>query len=92
MLRQGCSLSMLHRICKKLHGGVRLDGLRMPNILHMPFIVSPGVLRGTLSYIWCKLNFPIFLLNVGLLTVIYIDTLIVLAMPWSSLPIVWKLS
>ena len=37
MLRQGCSLSMLHRTHEKLHGGVRLDELRMPNILCMPF-------------------------------------------------------
>ena len=56
------------------------------------FILSPGVLRSTLSYIWCKLNLPIFLLMVGLLTLIYIDSLIVLAMAWPSLPIIWKLS
>ena len=37
MLRQGCSLSMLHRTCEKLHWGVRLGGLGMPNILCMPF-------------------------------------------------------
>ena len=34
MLRQGCSLSILHRTCEKVHGGVRLGGLGMPNILH----------------------------------------------------------
>ena len=37
MLRQGCSLNMLHRTCEKAHGGVRLGALGMPNILHMPF-------------------------------------------------------
>ena len=30
-LRQGCSLSMLHRTYEKMHGGVRLGGLSMPN-------------------------------------------------------------
>ena len=38
MLRQGCSLSMLHRTCKKVHGGIRLGGLGMPNIMHMFFL------------------------------------------------------
>ena len=36
MLRQGCSLGMLHRTCENVHGGVRLGGLGMPNILCMP--------------------------------------------------------
>ena len=92
MLRQGCSLSMLHRTFEKVHRGVRLAGLGMPNILCMPFILSPGVLRRTISHIWCRLNLPIFLLRVGLSTLMYIDSLIVLTMPWSSLPIIWKLS
>ena len=34
-----------------------------------------------------QIKFPIFLFSVGLLTLMYIDSLIVLAMPWSSLPI-----
>ena len=38
MLRQGYSLSMLHRICEKLYGGVRLGGLSMHNIMHMLFL------------------------------------------------------
>ena len=37
MLRQGCSLSMSHRTCEKVHRGVKLGGLGMPNILHMSF-------------------------------------------------------
>ena len=32
MLRQGCSLSMLHRTCEKVPWGVRLGGLGMQNI------------------------------------------------------------
>ena len=35
---------------------------------------------------WGKLNLPIFLFNVGLLTLIKIDSLMYLAKPWPSLP------
>ena len=41
MLKQGCSLSMLHRTCEKVPGGVSLGGLGMPNILCMPFNFKP---------------------------------------------------
>ena len=41
MLSQEYSLSMLHRTCEKLHGGVRLGALSMPNILYMPFYFKP---------------------------------------------------
>ena len=58
---------------------------------HLSILIL-GVWRSTLSYIWCKLNLPVFLFRVGLLTLMYIDSLIVLAMPWSSLPIILKLS
>ena len=92
MLRQGCSLTMLHRTCEKLHGSVTLGGLSMPNIMHMPFFLSPEVLRSILPHMRCKLNLPIYVLSVGLLTLIYIDSLIVLAVPWSSLHIIWKFS
>ena len=51
MLRQGCSLSMLHRTCEKVHGDVRLGGLGMSNICACLFILSPRVLRSTLSHI-----------------------------------------
>ena len=88
------SMHML-RTCAELHGGgglaemcgdvrlvrmgrgVGLVGLSMPNILHMPN--------------WGKLNLPVFLFNVRLLTLINIDSSIVLAKPWPSLPIIWKL-
>ena len=46
----------------------------MPNCIHMPFKVRPCVLSKTLSHIWGKLNLPIFLFNVGLLTLIKIDS------------------
>ena len=39
MFRQGCSLSMLHGTFEKLHGGVRLSRLSIPNILCMPLYV-----------------------------------------------------
>ena len=40
---------------------------------------------------WSKLNLPIFLFNVGLLTLIKIDSLMYLAKPCPFLPIIWKL-
>ena len=42
----------------------------------------------TLSYVWDTLNLPVFLFNVGLLTLIKIDSLMFLAKPCSSLPII----
>ena len=51
MLRQECSLSMLHKTCEKLHGSVRLGGLIMPNILCMPFYFKPkGVKENPIPY------------------------------------------
>ena len=47
MLGQGCSLSMLHRPCEYVHGGDRLGGLGMPNILCLPFYFEP---RGNKEY------------------------------------------
>ena len=52
MLREGCSLSMLHRICEKLQGGIRLGGLSMPNIMHMPFYFKPrGIRKYPIPYV-----------------------------------------
>ena len=42
------------------------------------FIFSSGMLNSTLSQMCGRLYFPIFLLSVGLFTLIYIDSLIVL--------------
>ena len=47
--------------------------------------LRPGVLSKTLSHMWGKLNLPMFLFNVGLLTLIKIDSLIFLAKPCPSL-------
>ena len=55
-------------------------------------ILRSGVLNRTLSHIWWRLYLPTFLLSVGLLTLMYIDSLIVLARPWSSFPIMVKFS
>ena len=49
------------------------------------------MLSKTLSHMWGKLNFPIFLFNVGLLTHINMDSLMFLAKPCPCLPIIWKL-
>ena len=67
MLRQGCSLSMLHRTCENVHGVLGWVDWACPISCAYLFILSPGVLRNTLSHIWCKLILPIFLLRVGLL-------------------------
>ena len=45
--------------------------------------LRPGVLSKTLSHMWGKLNLPMLLFNVGLLTLI--DSLIFLAKPCPSL-------
>ena len=55
-------------------------------------IFRSGVLNRTQPHIWGRLYLPTFLLSVGLLTMIYIDSLIILTGPWSSLPIMFKLS
>ena len=52
MLRQRCSLSMLHGTCEKLLGGVRIGGLSMSNILGMPFYFEPrGIEKYSIQYI-----------------------------------------
>ena len=56
------------------------------------FIFSSGMLNSKLSQMCGRLCFPIFLLSVGLFTLIYIDSLIVLARLLSSLPIILKFS
>ena len=43
------------------------------------FKLKPGVLSKTLSHMGRKLNLPMFLFNVGLLTLMYMDSLIFLA-------------
>ena len=54
------------------------------------FKVRPGVLSKTLSHMWGKLNLPLFLFRVGLLTLINMNSLIFLAKQCPSLPIIWK--
>ena len=66
--------------------------LACPTVCAYLFKVRPGVLSKTLSHICGKLNLPIFLFNVGLFTLINIDSLIFLAKPCPSLPIIWELS
>ena len=56
------------------------------------FIFSSGMLNNILSQMCGRLYFPIFLLSVGLFTLMYIDSLIVLAKLLSSPPIILKFS
>ena len=54
--------------------------------------LSPGMLKRTLSHIWLRLYIQMFWFNAGLFTLMKIDSLMVLACPWSSLPMMLKLS
>ena len=92
MVRQGCTLSMPIEPAKMCMGVLDWVDWACPISCVCLFILSLGVLRSTLFQICCKLNLPIFLLREGLLTLMYIDSLIVLAVLWSSLPIIWKLT
>ena len=56
--------------------GVRIVGIDMPTVCACLFILRPGVLSKTLSHMWDKLNLPMFLFNVGLLTLMNMDSLI----------------
>ena len=61
----------------------------------MPIVIinfKVRVLNRTLSHIRWRFCLPIFLFSVELLPLMYIDSLIVLARPWSSLPMMLKLS
>ena len=49
------------------------------------------VLSKTLSHMGGKLNFPMLLFRVGLLTLINMDSFMFLAKLYPSLPIIWKL-
>ena len=95
MLRPRCGLGMLHGTCEIVHGVLGRGNWECPIwcvLCRCPLILSPGLLRSTLSHIWCKLNLAMFLFSVGLLTLMHMDSLIVLAMLWSSLPIICMLS
>ena len=54
MLRQWCSLSILHRTCKNMHRGVGLGRLSKPNgccTLHMPIYFKPwGIKKYSVPY------------------------------------------
>ena len=58
MLRQRCALSMLHRTCENVHGGVRLGGLGMPNIMYRPFYFKPIYMIEyfLISHIWDRVH------------------------------------
>ena len=54
-------------------------------------ILSSGVLKRTLFHIWLRLYLPVFLFNVGLFTLMWMASFVVLARPWSSLTVMLKL-
>ena len=55
------------------------------------FKLRTGVLSKTVSHMLGKLNLPMFLFNVGLLTLMNMDSLIYIAKLCPSLLIIWKL-
>ena len=59
---------------------------------HYLFIFSSGMVCNNPSHRCGRLYFPMFLFNVGLLTLMYMASFIALAMLWSSLPIILKFS
>ena len=65
--------------------------LTCPTVCTCLFKLRPGVLSKTLSHMWGKLNLPMFLFNVGWLTIMNMDSLIFLAKLCLSLLIIWKL-
>ena len=55
-------------------GGVGIVGIDMLSVCTCLFKLRPGVLSETLSHMWGKFNLPLFLFNVGLLTLMNIRT------------------
>ena len=70
MLRQGCSQICFIEPVKICMGILGCVDWACPISCTCIFILSPELLRSTLSDIGCKLNLPIFLLRVGLLTLV----------------------
>ena len=92
MLRQGCSLRMLHRTCENVHGVLGWVGLGMPNILHLPFYFKPrGIKKYSIPYM-VQIELTYIFIKGGVVNSNVDGSLIVLAMPCPSLPIICKLS
>ena len=85
---------MLHRTCENMPRDVRVGGLSMPNgwcTLCMPiYLKTWGIKKYSIPYM-VQIELTYFLFKSGVVNP-YMDSLIVLEMPWSSLPIIWKLS
>ena len=60
-------------------------------LINYLFNLRPGVLIKTLSHIWGRLNLPILLFRVGLLTLMKMDSLMYLDIWCPSFPIILKL-
>ena len=95
MLRQWCSLSLFHRTCENMHGGVGLGRLSMPNgwcTMHMPIYFNPwGIKKYSVPYM-VQIELTYIPIKCGIVNPHVDGFLNSLAMPWSCLPIIWKLS
>ena len=85
----GCQHACMHMLYLEVLACLLMGVCTCPLCL---FLQSVGVLSRTLFHMWCKLYFPMFLLSLGLLPLMSMDSLIDLAKPCSSLPIMLKLS
>ena len=82
---------IIYYINKGYTGVLELLELTCPTTCACLFKLRPGVLSRDLSHIWGTLNLPMFLFNVGLLTLMNMDSLISLAKLCPSLPIIWNI-
>ena len=82
---------ILYNIIIILYYIIFIMGLTCPTVCVCLFKLRPSGLSKTLSHMWGKLNLPIFLFNVGLLTLMNMNSLTFLAKLCPSLPIIWKL-
>ena len=92
-------LSMPSMPYSSMHMPKGWNELSMPTegwLVCMPIVIINfkvrGVKQDSHSHIWWRLYLPTFLMSVGLLTLMYIDSLIILAKPWSSFPMMLKFS
>ena len=83
---------MFEVVIRSLGGQEPGTGVIVYFLFYYLFTFSSGIINKILSQIYRRLYFPIFLLRVGLFTLMYIASLMVLAKLFSSLPIILKFS
>ena len=95
MFRQWCSLSMSHRTCENMHGGVGLCGLSMPKgwcTLCMPIYFKPWVIKKHSVQYMVYIELTYVPIKCGIVTLMEMDSLTALAMPCPPSLLFGKLS